>query len=77
MFGIGLFKEHFCKTLQNICSEIAIQANFHFSHYKSMITLSCHSNESTSATATRIAAFVEANVINISTKTHLHSPYGF
>ena len=31
---------------QNICFEIAINANFHFSHYKSMATISCHSNQS-------------------------------
>ena len=34
MVGRGLFKEHFCKTFDKICSEIAIIANFHFSHYK-------------------------------------------
>ena len=30
----------------NICSETAKIANFHFSHYKSMETISCHSNQS-------------------------------
>ena len=35
--------ESFC---QNICNEIAINANFHFSHYNSMETLICHSNQS-------------------------------
>ena len=33
-------------------------ANFHFSHYKSVETLSCHSNESARATSTRNATFV-------------------
>ena len=42
MFGTGLLKGHFCKTFcQNICSEIAINANFHFSHYNSMEKLPC------------------------------------
>ena len=37
MFGGGLLKEHFCqKVCQNICSEIAIKVNFHFSSYKAM-----------------------------------------
>ena len=31
---------------KNICSETAKIANFHFSHYKSMETTSCHSNQS-------------------------------
>ena len=32
------------KKYLNICSETAKIANFHFSHYKSMETISCHSN---------------------------------
>ena len=38
------FQQSFC---QNICSNTEIKANFHFSHYKYMETLSCQSNEST------------------------------
>ena len=34
------------KFCQNICSEIGINANFYFSHYKSMANVSCHSNHS-------------------------------
>ena len=48
MFGTGLFKEHFWKNFCNICSEIEIKAYFHFSHYKSMEIISCHSDESIS-----------------------------
>ena len=33
MVSSGLLKKHFCKTCENICSEIAINANFLFSHY--------------------------------------------
>ena len=35
------------KKSQNICHAKAINADFQFSHCKSMETLSCHSNEST------------------------------
>ena len=42
----GLLKKHFCKENLNICSETAKINNFHFFHYKSMATISCHSNQS-------------------------------
>ena len=43
----GLLKKHFCRKKNlNLCSETAKIANFHFSHYKSMETISCHSNQS-------------------------------
>ena len=38
----GLLK----KLFSNISSETAEIVNFHFSHYKSMGTISCHSNQS-------------------------------
>ena len=38
MFCRGLLKGHFCKTFVKISSEIAMNANFHFSHCKSMVT---------------------------------------
>ena len=47
MFGRGLLKEHFRNLCQNICSDTEIRAYFHFSHYKSMEIISCHSDEST------------------------------
>ena len=51
MVGRGLLMEHFSKTFcQTICSNTDINANLHFSHYKSMETLSCHNNETTWAT---------------------------
>ena len=34
------------KKVSNISSETAKHVNFHFSHYKSMGTISCHSNQS-------------------------------
>ena len=66
--------ENFC---QNNCSEIEIKAYFHFSHYKSVEIIRCHSEKSTWATAIKNIVFVEANVMNISTKFQLHPPYGF
>ena len=56
---------------QNICSNIEINANFHFSHYKSMETLCCHSNESTWATIIKYIIYVEANVMNMYAKFQL------
>ena len=50
---------------------------FHFSHYKSMETLSCHSNESTRATGIKNTPYVEPNVMNIAAKFQLHPSYGF
>ena len=50
----GLLKKHFCRNFYlNICSETAKIANFHFSHYKSMETISCHSNQSSYPTGTK------------------------
>ena len=57
---------------QTICSEIEIKAYFHFSRCKSMVTISCHSNESIQATAIKNIVFVEVNVMNSSTKSQLH-----
>ena len=61
--------KNFC---QNICNKTAIKANFHFSHYKSMETLSGHSNQSAYATAIKNNRFVEANAMNISAKSQLY-----
>ena len=46
-------------------------------YYKSMETLSCHSNESTWATTIKNIIYVEANVMNMYAKFQLHLPYGF
>ena len=42
----GLLNKHMCKKKSNISSETAETVNFQFSHYKSMGTISCHSNQS-------------------------------
>ena len=42
----GLLKKHFCRKKNlNICSETAKIVTFQFSNYKSMETISCHSNQ--------------------------------
>ena len=43
----GLLNKHICKKKPpNISIETEKNANLHFSHYKSMGTISCHSNQS-------------------------------
>ena len=43
----GLLNKHFCKKIfPNISNETEKIVNFFFSHYKSMGTISCHSNQS-------------------------------
>ena len=73
----GLLQEYFCKTLSKYLHEIAINLNFHFSHCKSMEILSCHSNQSAWATATKNNIFVEAIVRNNSAKFQLYPPNSF
>ena len=58
-------------------SNYYLNSNFHFSHYKPVETVSCHSNESTWATAIKNITFVEANVMNIYAMCQLHLPHGF
>ena len=41
----GLLNKHFCKKISNIPDDLTEIVNFHFSHYKFMETLSCHSNQ--------------------------------
>ena len=70
--------EHFCKIqdCQNICSETAIKANFHFSHYKLMET-KLPKWWKHMRNGNKKASFVEANVMNISAKFQLYPLYGF
>ena len=59
MFSRGQLKENFCKSFVEISAgiEIPMKAYLHFSHYKSMETLSCHSNESTCIMAIKKHSF--------------------
>ena len=47
-------------------------AYFHFSHYKSIETLRCHSNQSSYLTGIKITNYVEASVRNMYTKYKIH-----
>ena len=68
----GLLNKHFCKKKSNIPNDLAEIVNFHFSHYKSMETLSCHSNQSSNPTEIKNITLVEGKEedysINISVK---------
>ena len=71
--GRGLLQEHFYKIFVKISAvtQKFPLSNFHFPistfpHYKSMETLSCHSNETTWATTIKKnIIYVETNVMNM------------
>ena len=71
----GLLNQHVKKN-SNISNETAEMVNFHFSHYKSLGTISCHSNQSY-VTGIKKAIYVEANVINVYAKYQLYPANGF
>ena len=52
-------------------------SNFHFSHYKSIETVSCHSNQSSYLTRIKNITFVEGNVLCKYAKFQLQPPYSF
>ena len=73
-----LLNKHSCKKKNpNIPNETEKIVNFLFSHYKSMGTISCHSNQSSYLTGIKNTTFVEANVLSMYAKFQLHPPYGF
>ena len=69
----GLLNKHFCKKK----NQISPKTWFHFSHYKSMETISCHSNQSSYPTKIKIITFVEGKVLSKYAKFWLHPLYGF
>ena len=74
----GLLNKYFCKKINsNIPNDLAEIVNFHFSHYKSMGTISCHSNQSSYPTRIKNTTYVEANVLSMYAKFRLHPQYGF
>ena len=60
------------KKKSNISSDTADTVNFQFSHYKSMGTICCHSNQSFYPTGIKNTTFVEANVLSMYAKFQLH-----
>ena len=73
----GLLNKYFCKKNSNIPNDLAEIVNFHFSHYKSMGTISCHSNQSSYPTGKKNTTYVEANVLSMYAKFRHHPLYGF
>ena len=73
----GLLNKHFCKKISNIPNDLAEIVDFHFSHYKSMKTLSCHSNQSSYPTEMNSINFVEGNILSKYAKFRLHPQFGF
>ena len=73
----GLLNKHFFKKKSNIPNDLAEIVNFHFSHFKSMETLSCHSNQSSYPTKIKNITFVEGNVLSKYAKLWLHPLYRF
>ena len=74
----GLLNKYFCKEkIQIIPNDLAEIVNFHFSSYKSMGTISCHSNQSSYPTRIKNTIYVEANVLSMYAKFRLHPPCGF
>ena len=75
-----LFNKHFCKNkilLSLIIIKTVEISNFHFSHYKSMETISCPSNQSSYPTGIKYITFVDDNVLCKYAKFQLHPPYDF
>ena len=69
----GLLNKHFCKNKIQMSAILAKKiADFHFSHYKSMETLSCHSNQSSYPSGIKNTNYVEATVRNMYTKYRLN-----
>ena len=73
----GLLNKHSCKKNPNIPNETEIIVNVLFSHYKSMGTIRCHSNQGSYPTGIKNTTVVEANVLSMYAKFQLHPPYGF
>ena len=70
-----LFNTHFCKNkILFIPNETVEISNLHFSHYKSMKTISCHSNQSSYPIGIKNISFVEGNVLCKYAKFQLHPP---
>ena len=75
----GLLNDkHICgEKKSNISSETTETVNFHFSHYKSMGPISCHSNQSSYPTRMKNTTSVEGNVLSMNAKFQLHPPKWF
>ena len=74
----GLLNKHFCKYFfQNILNETEKIVNFLFSHYKSMGTISCHSNQSSYPIGIKNTTFRSPLPIVLYVKYEKNWPHGF
>ena len=67
----------FLKKKSNSSDDSAEIVNFTFPHYKSMETISCHSNQSSLSDRNKNINFVEGGVQSKYAKFQLHPPYAF
>ena len=70
----GLLNKHICEKKSNMSNETTETVNFRFSHYKSMGTLSCHSNQSSYPTGIKNT---EANILSMYASLQLDPLHGF
>ena len=73
----GLLNKYFFKKNSSIPNDLAEIVNFHFSHYKFIGIISCHSNQSSYPTGIKNTTYVEANVLSMYARFGLHLLYGF
>ena len=73
----ALLNKHICEKNQTSPMRQQKLSISSFPHYKSMGTISCHSNRSSYPTGIKNATYVEANVLSMYAKFQLHPPYGF
>ena len=74
----GLLNKYICdKKIQISPVRQQKLSIFHFSHYKSMGTINCHSNQSSYPTGIKNITYIEANVLSMYAKFQLQPPYGF
>ena len=74
----GLLNKHLCKKkIQNIPNETEKIVNFLFSHYKSMGTISCHSNQSSYPIGTKNTTFRSPYLLMLYVKYGKNRPHGF
>ena len=70
-----ILNKHICEQKIQISHiKTAKSVNFRFSYYKSMGTISCHSNQSSYLTGIKNTIYVEADVLSMYAKFQLHPP---
>ena len=73
----GLLNKHFCKRIPNIPNETEKIVNVLFSHYKSMGTISCHSNQSSYPIGIQNTTFRSPYLLMLYVKYEKNWPHSF